>query len=37
MVDSNDASVGVFEFEDVTEDYVIKRGMQISGKTTAPK
>ncbi|HEX4170284.1 MAG TPA: hypothetical protein VHZ55_32865, partial [Bryobacteraceae bacterium] len=37
MVDSTDASVGVFEFEDVTGDYVIKRGMQITGTTAAPK
>lgn len=36
MVDSSDAGVGVIEFDDVTDDYVIQRGLEISGKTAAP-
>lgn len=37
LVDSSDPGVGIIEFDDVTEDYVIQRGMEISGTTTAPK
>lgn len=37
MVNSSDATVGVFEFQDVTGDYVIKRGMEISGTTMGRK
>lgn len=33
MMDSSDSSAGVFEFQDVSQDYVIKRGMEINGTT----
>lgn len=35
MVDSSDASAGVVEFEEVSDDYVIPRGLQISGVTAS--
>jgi hypothetical protein len=35
MLDSKDSRAGVFTFEDVTDDFVIKRGMQVTGTTIA--
>ena len=37
MFDPDDPDVGVLQFEDVTEDYVINRGVKIAGSTAAPK
>jgi hypothetical protein len=37
MLHPDDPSVGVLGFEDVTEHYVINRGVEIAGRTMAPK
>ncbi len=35
MVDSSSNGVGVLQFQDVTDDFVIKRGLEIAGVTVA--
>ena len=37
MFDRDDPSVGVLEFQDVTQNYIIKRGVELDGITTAQK
>jgi hypothetical protein len=37
VFDPEDPSIGVLAFEDVTRDYVIKRGVEMAGTTAAPK
>jgi len=37
MFDADDASVGVLEFQDVTKDYVIHRGVEVEGLTAGSK
>jgi hypothetical protein len=36
-VDSEDSSVGVLKFPDVTRDYIIDRGLELAGMTGTPK
>ncbi len=37
IVDSEDPSVGVLKFPDVTRDFIIDRGLELAGMTVTPK
>jgi hypothetical protein len=37
MLEPDDASVGVLEFQSVTQKYVIKPGVELEGFTTVQK